>query len=282
MPSPQESASKVEELVIKVSDRFIEGIEKTQNAILGKLNAKIRELELNQNGTIKTNTANLKLLRSIRGDLNAIIVNPAYRKKLEDYLKAFGDLKTINDRYFQTLAAAFVPNKFLYKEILNSSIEITKNSLLEAGISENVIKPINDILTQNITSGALVTDLEDIVRTYVKGDAKRLGRLQRYTTQITRDALNQYSANYTQAISSDLGLKWFYYSGGIKQNTRSYCKSRAGKYFSLEQIQDVPEEWPGRIPGTNSSNILTYRGGYNCLHQFYPVLEDAVPEEFRK
>lgn len=281
MSQHQETAERIEKLVIGVSDKFIEGVEKTQNAILGKINAYIRQLELTKAGAIKPNTANLKLLRSIRFELNEIIINPAYKKKLDSYLKGFDDLKVINDRYFSVLSWSFVPTKFLYKEILNSSIDITKASLLDAGISENVIKPINDILTQNITAGGLITDLESTLRTYIVGDEKRLGRLQRYTTQITRDALNQYSANYTQAITNDLGLRWFYYSAGIKQNTRSYCQARAGKYFTIEQVRDVPENWSGRIPGTNSSNILTYRGGFSCMHNYIPVLEGAVPESYR-
>lgn len=281
MSQAQETANKIESLVIGVSDKFIEGVEKTQNAVLSKINAYIRQLELTKAGAIKPNTANIKLLRTIRFELNDIIVNPAYRKKLDTYLKGFDDLKVINDRYFAVLSGSFVPTKFLYNEILNSSIAITQNSLLEAGISENVIKPINDILTQNITSGSLVSDMEETLRTYIIGDDKRLGRLQRYTTQITRDALNQYSANYTQAITNDLGLRWFYYSAGIKQNTRSYCRARAGKYFTIDEVKDVPQNWSGRIPGTNSGNILTYRGGYGCIHSYIPVLEGAVPDQFK-
>lgn len=281
MSQAQQTASKIEALVTGVSDKFIEGVEKTQNAVLGKINAYVRKLELTSTGAIKANTANIKLLRTIRFELNEIIVNPAYRKKLDTYLKGFDDLKVISDQYFAVLSGSFVPTKFLYKEILNSAIDITKNSLLEAGISENVIKPISDILTQNITSGALVTDLEETLRIYIIGDKNRLGRLQRYTTQITRDALNQYNANYTQAITNDLGLRWFYYSAGIKQNTRSYCQARAGKYFTIEQVRNVPDSWSGRIPGTNSSNILTYRGGYSCMHTYIPVLEGSVPEMFK-
>ncbi len=264
-----------------MSDGFIEGIEKTQTAILGKLNSYIRQLELTPQGTIKTNTANLRILRTIKSDLADIIVNPAYRKKLDTYLGGFEGLKGLNDRYFAVLTPSFVPNKFLYKEILTASTEATQASLLEAGISQNVINPIKDILNQNITSGALIKDLEETLRLYIVGDGKRLGSLQRYVTQITRDALNQYTANYTQAISNDLELDWYYYSTGIKTNTRSYCEARAGKYFKLSEIKNVPENWKGRIPGTNSSNILTYRGGFNCLHQYIPVLEESVPDRFK-
>lgn len=279
--SPQQATEKIEDVVINSSDKFIEGVEKTQTAILGKLNSKIRGLELYKDGTIKPNTANLKLLRSIKSDLTETIVNPAYRKKLSEYIKSFETLKGINDTYFAVMVASFTPTKALYSEILKSAIEVTENSLLDAGISANVITPINDILTQNITTGALITDLEKTLKLYIVGDEKRLGVLKRYVTQITRDALNQYSANYTQAISFDLDLKWYYYSAGKKTNTRSYCASREGKYFSIEQIKNVPENWSGRIPGTNSSNILTYRGGFNCMHQYYPVLEESVPDEFR-
>jgi hypothetical protein len=35
------------------------------------------------------------------------------------------------------------------------------------------------------------------------------------------------------------------------------------------------------IDGTNSSNFIIRRGGYNCGHQLVPVAEEAVPLEIR-
>lgn len=278
--SPDDYAKRIEEIVINYSSKFIDQVKSSETAILGKINGYVRKLELRTDGTIKTNTANIKVLRSMKADINNVVVSDAYRRKLESYIKGFDDLKDNSDKYF-TQFTLFAPNKNLYKQILNDSIEITKNSLLNAGISANVTEPIESILMQNISSGALIGDLEDELRLYIKGDTKRLGSLERYVTQITRDALNQYSANYTSAISSDLGLDWYYYTGGTKTNTRSYCQTRAGKYFKKSEVQNVPESWSGRIPGTNSSNILIYRGGYNCMHQYIPVMEESVPKQYR-
>jgi hypothetical protein len=37
----------------------------------------------------------------------------------------------------------------------------------------------------------------------------------------------------------------------------------------------------GMIEGTNESNFPTYRGGYNCGHQMYPVPPLNVPKTIR-
>ena len=120
--------------------------------------------------------------------------------------------------------------------------------------------------------------MENDLRLHILGDNKRLGGLERYTSQITRDALNQFSRNYNQAISVDLGMQWYYYSGTVIEDTRSYCQQRAGKYFHKNEVEQVPAEWSGRISGTNSSNIFINAGGFNCRHLWMPVLINVVPD----
>jgi len=256
--------------------KFLSGVATTQKGILRRINGTLRKLEITSDGTIKPNAANIKLLRTIRADLNKIVVDNAYKKRVNSYLGNFDKIKRETDLLY-TGVSGFNANKNVYKEILRSTVDLTKNSLLEAGINQNVINPITDILNQSITSGAQLAEMEETLRTVIIGDSSRLGNLERYTSQITRDALNQYSSNYNESISENLNMEWYFYSGTIIEDTRDYCKERAGKYFHKKEVQDVPSQWAGKIPGTNSSTIFTYRGGYNCRHIYLPVLINVVP-----
>lgn len=257
--------------------KFLDGVSTTQRGILRRINGTLRNLELTKEGAIKPNTANIRLLRTIRADLSNIVVDNAYKKRVNTYLGNFDKIKKETDLLYAS-TAGFNPNRQVFKEILRSSVDLTKNSLLEAGINQNVINPVIDILNQGITSGSQIAEMEETLRTAIVGDSSRLGNLERYTSQITRDALNQYSSNYNESISGDLNMEWYFYSGTIIEDSRDYCIERAGKYFHKKEVEDVPSQWAGRIPGTNSSTIFTYRGGYNCRHLYLPVLINVVPK----
>ncbi|MBK7885129.1 MAG: hypothetical protein IPJ81_16090 [Chitinophagaceae bacterium] len=125
------------------------------------------------------------------------------------------------------------------------------------------------------------------------------GQLQKYTKQITTDALNQYSGQYTQIVSSDLDFEWFRYSGSNIETTRPFCLACTKKKFI--HISEIPQLLKGNFPefrefdgvinektglpagliaGTDVSNFMINRGGYNCAHQLRPVSEDLVPKEY--
>lgn len=262
--------------------RFNENVNTRQNSMWRIIFRTIKNLETDQSGNILANKDNLKILRTLRGDLKNVVISKQYKKNVSKYLNSFDELKGINDKYYKAIASGgYTANKHVYKEVLNSSIQATSNSLLESGITESVIKPIESVLTQNVTTGGNFQDLTDVLRKEILGDASGAGKLERYTKQITTDALNQFSANYNQTIATDLDLSFYYYNGGLKETSRQYCKDMVndGRYFHKKEVEDsASREWAGKIPGTNASNIITYRGGYNCGHQWLAVDTSVVPK----
>lgn len=265
-------------------DKFSEGVDSTQRMVMRKVNAVIRDLEIS-NGAIKINRENLKLIRQLQEDLSKIVISPAYKKKLESFLSNFNKITSINDNYFSAFLPTYNGSKQVFSTILSTSLNNTKGSLLKSGIDSVVINPIVSLVEQGITSGMFIEDLEEALRVEIIGDpdgtltgTKRQGRLLRYTKQITRDSLNQFSRNYVTAVSNEYKLEWYYYDGSVIQDTRRYCKERAGRYFHKKEVQKSARgRWSGKIPSTNRSTIFTYCGGYNCRHEYLPVLIDVVP-----
>jgi hypothetical protein len=245
----------------------------------------IRKLETDSAGNILTNNNNLKILRTLRGDISRTIITPQYKKNLSTFLGAFDELKGINDTYYQTIASGTLnANKNVFNAVRNLSIDATKNSLLEAGINNEIIAPVEKLLQDNITTGGSITDLTEALRLDILGNAEKLGKLERYTRQITTDALNQFNANYNQTVSQDLGLEFYYYNGAVKDTSRRYCldRVRQGRYFHKKEVQHTAnEEWAGKISGTNGSTIFINRGGYNCGHQWLAVDSLVVPKSAR-
>ena len=265
------------------NERFNKNVVTRQQSMWSTIFKTIKKLEVNDAGDILTTNANLKILRTLRGDVSKTIITPQYKKDLKRFLGGFDELKGINDVYYQTIASGTLnANKQVFNAITNISIDATKNSLLEAGLNNELIAPIESILSQNITSGAKFTDMVDSLRTDILGNGDKLGKLERYSKQITTDSLNQFNANYNQTVSQDLGLEFYFYNGAIKDNSRKYCVNRVneGRYFHKKEVEDsASEEWAGKIPNTNSSSIFINRGGYNCGHQWLAVDRALVPSD---
>ena len=76
------------------------------------------------NGNILSNQANLKILRTLRGELKRMIITPQYKKDLNKFLEGFDELKGINNNYYKLIASTKLnANKQVCKEFLVALIE---------------------------------------------------------------------------------------------------------------------------------------------------------------
>lgn len=295
MSKEQDNINAVANVMDDGVDAFLEGVEKSQSGMFNKTLAIVKELETDINGNIKTTVKNLRLLTRVRKTIVDEILTESYQKRVKTFTNQYPAIQTLNNDYFKGIEAAFNPNRELYNQIVQNSIQTTSASLLESGIDQNVIEPIIRIVDDSVSTGATFSDMVDELRLVMKGDPERLGKLMRYSTQITTDALNQFNGIYNETIAKDLDLEWYFYSGGIRKTSRPFCKKYAGRYFHKKEVEDFGRKkdldgsnlcggpsktdlCQGRIPGTNSSSIWRYRAGFNCKHVYKATLIDAVPK----
>lgn len=295
MSKEQDNINAVAKVMDDGVDAFLEGVEKSQSGMFNKTLAIVKELETDINGNIKTTVKNLRLLTRVRKTIVDEILTESYQKRVKTFTNQYPAIQSLNNGYFKGIEAAFNPNRELYNQIVQNSIQTTSASLLESGIDQNVIEPIIRIVDDSVSTGATFSDMVDELRLVMKGDPERLGKLMRYSTQITTDALNQFNGIYNETIAKDLDLEWYFYSGGIQKTSRAFCKKFVGKYFHRKEVEDFgrgkdldgsslcggPTKTnlcTGRIPGTNASSIFRYRGGFQCNDIFKPTLIDAVPK----
>lgn len=256
-----------------------------------------------KNGRIGTTVKNLKIIQSIKNKLTRLIVTPEYIKDVREFSATFGEITKLQNQYWQSVETKFTPPKLL-RELRKQTISDTVKNLTASGIGATISDQISGILRSNITTGGSYAQLTEQLRDKLLTTTTD-GALVKYTKQITRDALNQYSAQYTQAISSDLGFEWFAYQGSDIVTTRPFCDAMTDiRYFHVSEIPrllraedlyyikdgvktkvsiyDKTKLPHGMIPGTNASNFQVNRGGYNCGHQIRPVSERLVPIERRE
>jgi hypothetical protein len=278
---------------------FVEKIPNAQRDMLNAIDDELRKLDLS-NGRIKPTVANLKIITSIKNRLLRVILTDEYKSQVKQFIQAFRDITTLHNQYWRTIEKKFKPSSLL-KQVKKIAITDTINKLMENGIAAAVVEPVSQILTQNITQGGSMADLRALLVENLTTTAKAPGTLQRYATQITTDSINQYSRNYTQIVTSDLGLEWFGYRNSLIKTSRPFCIAMVERrYFHISEVpallkaeglfwlnpktqkrEPVPINKKTGLPDgmyetTTVANFMTLLGGYNCGHQAGPVSELLV------
>ncbi len=276
-----------------------EAINQFQNAIPGiqklvydELQPLVKQLQI-KNGKLLNNLENLKLIGTLQNKLEKIIISAEYKSSVQKFVDSFSAVSNLNNDYFSQFNKKYKPKNTL-PIIKQLAIESTINDLIGQGLSSNVIGPIQKILQQNITTGGSYSNFQEVLRNHILSNETGEGNLQRYTKQITTDAINQYNAQYGETIAQDLQFNWGRYLGSNITTTREFCTLLTAKQWVNKS--ELPTIIKGNIDGelcklskstglpigliadTNIDNFKVRRGGYNCGHQFFWVPDSSVPE----
>lgn len=229
-------------------------------------------LSLDPNDRAKTLRELIGLKRKM-GDL--VVNNPDYQREVLKLTNEFKTIKNLTDQFIGSTMDDFEPTRKLYNAILESNIAITKDALLGGGIVDNFGNAIQEVLKANIAGVSDRATLMETLAKFIEGTPQRKGYLENYIKQTTNDSLMVFNREYLQTISEDLGMRHYLYQGTIIGDTRQFCQSRAGKYFTKDEVEKwASQTWDGKMAGTNSTTIFSYAGGYNCRHKIWPVTEE--------
>lgn len=280
-------------------EKFNRKIPAIQKDVLAGIEEELRDLDLD-GGKIKATVKNLALISRIKNKLIKLIVTDEYKEEVKAFAESFNKVTELQNAYWKQLESTFKP-KALLREIRNISISDTVNKLMGSGINANLVDPVSDILRTNITAGGSYRALTDQLRQSLT-DTNTPGLLSKYAKTTTTDALNTYSAQYAQIVSSDLGFEWYKYSNTDIVTTRPFCDAMTDRpFFHVSEIPQllraegltyvnkkgqrisVPIYQRTGLPhgmkdGTDASNFLINRGGWNCGHQCRPISEGLVPQ----
>jgi hypothetical protein len=276
---PNELADNIENLIIAANEVFSKSVVKVQEKLYDAVFLKLRDLELDDQGYIKQNAANRRILLDAESQVEAIISGAAYTAAVTKHVDVIPKINKLNTAYFQDINEGFTPNKNFLKALQSQTIRNINQIILGDGLKAQVQIPLNQILEQNVSTGGAFKGMLEQVKNFIEG-SKTEGRLLRYSKIYLRDTLFQYSRSFQESVTSDLGLDWYSYSGGKVDNTRDFCLERTGKFFHRKEIESWASlSWKGKIPGTTESSIFVLLGGFSCGHSLIPVSKLIVPQE---
>ena len=280
-----------------------DGVEKSQESILSDFLKVLGGLNTD-GGNISIDENNINLIPNLIDQLRGFVLNPEeYVSHIAEYSKEFDEQVDLNEEYITKEASNSVDDLSALDTKRAKDVALSKKveavSLL-VKVDPVLLDPMRNTLVDAINSGSTYKSLVDQVQKLIVGDNDVDGRLLSNSKRIASDLFAQSDRSYTNIAAKDLGMEWYYYSGGILDapksktgkslsgGTRSFCFARNGKYYHRNEIMkwvsssgspSPSGEWQGKITGTNEDNIFLFAGGYNCKHTMMPVGITIVPKD---
>lgn len=277
---PQELSDRVSGIAERAEANLSKAVTKAQKELFTQMQTLLNKLELDSEGLIKQSQANRKLLQKADNVFARAIKDSGYYSSLDQYAGNIAAISGANEKYFDFILDSFTVDAQYLKSLQKQSIANIESLLANDGLEVLLKQPLKEILSQNVNSGAGFSDMLKQVREFIVGSGDREGKLMRYSKQISRDTLFNFSSSMQEAVSQKAGLNYYYYSGGLMAESRPFCVAHAGNYYSKKEVEGFAKQnWAGKRPGTTSSTIFIYRGGFSCSHSLIPVSDLLVPEE---
>lgn len=264
----------IEKVLKKALEIVLGSTDKIEKGLLAEIKKLLNNEFSTKGGKILRNAENVKAINKIRKGIEKYINSGLFNdlKVFEPAFKSISELVYDNYSEFATTNAKEIAN--LIKE---QSIELVKEQFVAEGIASEIMPELGTILRSAAIEGQTITQTLAAVEQLVTS-----GLLPNAAKRITIDGLVTYSRNYINALTKDFNSEWFLYEGPLRSTSRSFCESRAGKYYTKKEVQSWASlDWQGKKPGTTPQTIFTLAGGYNCYHLILPVPEAAVPEKYK-
>lgn len=276
--SPNDLSDRISSITSRAEERLEKTVSVTQRELFDQIQAHLSGLDLDKDGLIKQSAENRKRLQKVDRIFERAFKDSGYYARLDQYSGAINALTQVNEAYFNFILDTFTVDAHYLKSLQKGSIETIENLLANDGLEVAIKQPLKEILNQNVNSGAAFSDLLKQVREFIVGSPDREGKLMRYSKQISRDALFNFSRSMQESISENAGLEYYLYSGASRKDSRDFCASKAGAYYHRTEIESwASQSWTGKRAGTTKSSIYIYLGGYNCEHSLIPVSKSVVP-----
>lgn len=269
-------------IIDKAEETLNTGIIESEKRILKDLIKLLQDFD-KSGGRLVFNADTIKLINQAEFDILNALNKSGYNSRVKQYLKDFDKIKQASILQQKSVNKIDVSVRLL-NNIQKGAIQQTTNALLGNGLNTALIQPVKNILMESATSGMTIPQAELQLRQVILGDSEKLGKLERYATQISRDAISQYDGMMQSRIAKEYELDGISYEGSLIKDSRPQCV----RWATMGEIpaEDLEGEiaWAykngsGMIPNTEPANFVIYRGGFNCRHTATAIRLENEPNQ---
>ena len=241
---------------------------------------------------VSPDITDLALLGELRGQLVKIFERNEYKSGVSAYLNSFDTVENVSVEILEDWSKVPAKKLKLTAEKKIAIDNISRRLLNPFEVETNFVLPVQNMMYRAITFGATYQETEAALLEIIVGNSTKAGFMERYATQITRDALNQYSGTVNQKAVKEFEMDSFRYVGSLIEDSRKTCVdlvngsgaladlSQGRNSYKVEDIDKIIklcENNPGWIAGTTEATFFINRGGYNCRHDAIPFV--GLPNE---
>ena len=155
-------------------------------------------------------------------------------------------------------------------------IQQVEDMLNVNGIKFNYTQPIKQWLLNSVTVGKsyskALEELKTLSDSGVTVGNTKVVPLQRYATQVCRDAYRLYNGQIQKKTAEVYAMNGFIYTGSLVADSRPICIVLSDRKYTLfSELQGILDRTSkeGMYPNTNKDNFIQYCGGYQCDHLAY-------------
>lgn len=265
----------IEKIIIATLSDVLKSVDTLSNGLTKEIERLVDKKFSIKAGSISKTTENLKEITRIKIELEKYTAAGLFTKELKVFEPAF---KEIADKILSNYSSfASVDAKVMANLIKEQSIELVKEQFIAEGVASEVIPELGNILRASVIQGQTIPQTMTAIKELIDS-----GLLPNAAKRITVDGLVTFSREYVGALTKDFDSEWYLYEGPLRATSRSFCESRAGKYWRKKEVESWASlDWQGKKPGTTKQTIFSLAGGWNCYHILFPVPEEAVPEKYK-
>jgi len=266
----------IEKIIKATLSDVLKSVDSLSNGLTKEIEKLVNKKFSIKNGSISKTAENAKEIARIKIELEKYTAAGLFTKELKVFESAF---KEIADKILSNYSSfASVDAKAMANLIKEQSIELVKEQFIAEGIASEVIPELGNILRASVIQGQTIPQTMTAIQELIDS-----GLLPNAAKRITVDGLVTFSREYVGALTKDFDSEWYLYEGPLRATSRSFCESRAGKYWRKKEVESWAKlDWQGKKPGTTKQTIFSLAGGYNCYHILFPVPNEAVPEKYKK
>ena len=302
--------------VIKRKDEFIirreasldKSVVRLQNMLISKLTREIIPMLDVKDGKIRNTLRNYQLLQS----LDRVYKDFGTTQRLV-FVTEIGDtargLTMLNKQFFTVTMGAALPEKFgrilaATEKKMMTAIGIEGGKILGGGYLDSLsantelIASIKNLMSQSVTSQVRTKDFITSMNDLITGSGEQPGAIENYMKRYAHDLYMQYDRAYATSVAEEVGMKYFYYIGGIIEDSRDFCVAHNGKVWTTEEaakwkdwtpaMGKYPEGYkikqknhnavPSYIAEYDGYQPLIHCGGFNCRHHISYIMQELAEE----
>lgn len=243
--------SMVENSLVKLQDNIIDNLAK---------------LVTDKTGRVEGLKTNLKQAQAIHRKIENLFAND-FSNDMKRVISDFDSVEQIIEQSF-----GYLDESVKFTSIDRKTMAVLKDGYWQQYLSLGTTKKnqIIQAVYDHVIANSSFSELVSMVRGAVIGKTSVVGTpLSVYAKTYANDFIMNFHNEVNLTKAQNAGLNYFLYVGNIIGDSRPFCKARAGKYYTANQINSWTYRWQGK-----SGPAMTHRGGYNCRHHWQPIRKE--------